>query len=98
MTLTHSHAHSLTRSLTHSLSLSPSLPPFSLSLRYNTVDISVAVSTDGGLITPIVTNADIKVSHWVESYCTGVLALPVTLSVGQLDTLYLFSSGIESHQ
>ena len=29
--------------------------------RYNTVDVSVAVSTDGGLITPIVFDADEKV-------------------------------------
>ena len=29
--------------------------------RYHNVDISVAVSTDGGLITPIVKNADTKV-------------------------------------
>ena len=34
-----------------------------LSYRYNTVDICIAVSTEGGLITPIIPNADIKVSR-----------------------------------
>ena len=29
--------------------------------RYNTVDVSIAVSTEGGLITPIVFDADDKV-------------------------------------
>ena len=29
--------------------------------RYNTVDMSIAVATDNGLITPIVTSADRKV-------------------------------------
>lgn len=31
--------------------------------RYNSVDVNVAVATDAGLITPIVSRADIKVSH-----------------------------------
>ena len=31
--------------------------------RYNSVDINVAVATDAGLITPIVSRADIKVGH-----------------------------------
>ena len=31
--------------------------------RYNTVNVSVAVSTEGGLITPIVFNADEKVGE-----------------------------------
>lgn len=36
-----------------------------LSNRYNSVDINVAVATDAGLITPIVSRADIKVGHLV---------------------------------
>lgn len=31
--------------------------------RYNSVDVNVAVATDAGLITPIVSRADIKVGH-----------------------------------
>lgn len=37
---------------------------FSLN-RYNSVDVNVAVATDAGLITPIVSRADIKVGHLV---------------------------------
>lgn len=33
--------------------------------RYNSVDVNVAVATDAGLITPIVSRADIKVGHLV---------------------------------
>lgn len=33
-------------------------------VRYNTVNMSVAVATDDGLITPIVTNAERKVCHF----------------------------------
>lgn len=36
-----------------------------LSNRYNSVDVNVAVATDAGLITPIVSRADIKVGHLV---------------------------------
>lgn len=36
-----------------------------LSKRYNSVDVNVAVATDAGLITPIVSRADIKVGHLV---------------------------------
>ena len=82
---THTHIHTLTH--LHSLppSLSPSLPPSQslpafLPLRYNTVDISVAVSTDGGLITPIVANADMKVSEWAGSVQVGLPTLCTAVS------------------
>ena len=41
--------------------------------RYNTVDVSVAVSTEGGLITPIVFDADEKVGWVGGAFCEGVV-------------------------
>lgn len=42
-------------------------PSRNILLRYKTVDISVAVSIEGGLITPIVTNADYKTVFEISS-------------------------------
>ena len=39
----------------------------------HTVDVSVAVSTDGGLITPIVFDADEKVEGVGGAFCEGVV-------------------------
>ena len=36
--------------------------------RYNSVDVCVAVATDGGLITPIVPKAETKVSNIIRVY------------------------------
>ena len=40
--------------------------------RHHNVDVSVAVSADSGLITPIVFNADKKVRNKGEYECMGV--------------------------
>ena len=40
---------------------------------YNTVDVSVAVSTEGGLITPIVFDTDEKVGWVGGAFCEGVV-------------------------
>lgn len=45
--------------------------------RYNSVDICVAVSTDSGLITPIVFNADSKVNITLMHFSFKCISTPV---------------------